>query len=162
MPANVKPKPDSTRPFRERFIRDKYEKLLWADPERVSKAAGATKTKTSALYKEGFLTEQTGSSIGFNSGKKRWCVLRLTANSATLFYYRNRGDTTPAGEIDLFAVAIRPKSATSHHAFEIITPARIHVFYAATANELREWLGRIQEILAICESAENMDEIFAE
>ena len=83
-----RPTNSDSREEREKFIRLKYEKATWADPSKVQKGAGPVKKNLMALYKAGYLTKQ-GNSI--KTWKRRWFVLKLTDDTASLFYYKIRG-----------------------------------------------------------------------
>jgi hypothetical protein len=89
------------------------------------------------LYREGWLTK-LGSSI--KNWKRRWFILK----EDTLSYYRVRGDSTPAGVINLSLATVRRiKDTKKANLFEIITPTRIYQIYADHPEALNDWLNYI-------------------
>jgi len=149
-----KPLPNSSREDKEIWIMAKYQdrkfllsnldfevrKLLnlksrstiyKQDPSRSSGNFAGKR-----LYKEGYLIKQ-GTKV--KNWRKRWFVLK----NDTLTYYKVRGDSLPAGEIDLKqAVSIGTTvipGKEKESAFEIVTEGRTYPIIATSAN-LDDWI----------------------
>ena len=85
--THPKPTPESSRQEKEQFIRDKYELLKF---QEAGPSIAVDKPTAESLYKDGYLCDISVTALG-NSTKRRWCVLKVTPNSAQLFYYRTKG-----------------------------------------------------------------------
>ena len=119
-PSHPKPSPDAQKEDRLRYIRLKYEELLFADKTKVARQDAASTKQLQVrwivclpltslsfiqcidghivlcqmrLYKEGFLTKQ-GNTV--KSWKKRWFVCKVSDEKATLTYWRQRGVSVTA------------------------------------------------------------------
>jgi len=80
---------------------------------------------------------------------KREKTLSKTKDEKKIFYYKNRGDAIPVGLIDILTAAIRP---AINNSFEIITPARIYLFYCSNEIEKQEWIEQLKEVILLYEN----------
>jgi len=166
-----KPTKDSGRAEREKFVNAKYNEKQFQkkpphfgqDGKRVSEVevlAGMSRlhanSKADVLPpplcpldvkpagcqpKSGYLTKQ-GNSV--KTWKKRWFELKMTGNSASLYYFKVKGDKMPAGIIPLLnAVITNSLHNAQKHTFEIQTPQRTFVVTASNEVEKKEWMDHL-------------------
>ena len=82
----TRPRPSDARETKELWIKRKYADCAFADPQRVQRQQVAKK-KLVALFKDGWLTKQ-GSNV--KNWKRRWFILKVKEDSATLSYQKTR------------------------------------------------------------------------
>jgi len=150
VPQNTKPAPDAPRNERESYIEKKYNGVF-KDEEKAAAVAlagkgEATPKQQKNYYKEGFITKQ-GNSV--KTWKKRWFVVKTTGNSASLYYYKSKGDKMPAGIIPLTTadLDVNP-SVKEKYALEIITPNRVFPVSFTSEAEKREWVEHLKMVMA--------------
>jgi len=148
--SDKKPSPTDPRAVKEEWINRKYVQKLFADPAIVPKEETPfpmpeKKGTSISIVKEGFLTKQ-GNTV--KSWKRRWFVLKTTQSTASLYYFRNRGDPLAAGFIDMVSSAVRKTNiATRPNSFEIITPSRIYSCVADNSQEMNTWINKLKEVI---------------
>ena len=140
-----KPNANSHRQEKEQFIREKYEMKLFTDTVKTRELPIPPK-KQMNYHKEGFLTKLEPNS---RKAKKLWCTLKaLQSQAPSFYYYHVRGDPAPAGIIDVSTAAVRPIVYSYRpFSFEIITPARIFTFCAATETDKQDWMEKLREVI---------------
>jgi hypothetical protein len=133
----------SIRPFKENYIRAKYERR-----EFMEGGAAASGSGTAAVgQREGYLTKQ-GAVV--KNWKRRWFVLQ----GSVMAYYKRPRDETPAGEIFLGDEGTSADAANElmtvdghHFVFEIRTPGRTFFASADSVRASCDWIQSIRQAL---------------
>eukprot|EP00009_Paramoeba_aestuarina_P005292 CAMPEP_0201517988 /NCGR_PEP_ID=MMETSP0161_2-20130828/8943_1 /ASSEMBLY_ACC=CAM_ASM_000251 /TAXON_ID=180227 /ORGANISM="Neoparamoeba aestuarina, Strain SoJaBio B1-5/56/2" /LENGTH=631 /DNA_ID=CAMNT_0047915631 /DNA_START=265 /DNA_END=2160 /DNA_ORIENTATION=+ len=139
-----KPTKDANPNVKKEFILAKYQEKQFHEESGGKKVATTKKVDRSTFYKEGYLTKQ-GNSV--KTWKKRWFELKTTGNSASLYYYKCKGDKMPAGVIPLLQAHVASGPAAQKLAFEIMTPQRTFVITGATEPEKRDWMEHLNMVI---------------
>lgn len=150
-----KPSPDASMAERDVFIRQKWDKLAYADTSRLptqtggdlassaglslSTSGGGGSGGVKSIYREGYLTKQ---GYKHKNWTKRWFVLR----DAHLMYYAARGDPEPKGRIFLGAdVTVRViDGGLFPGLFKIITPDKVYSTFADSEKERSDWIETLE------------------
>jgi len=136
----VRARPDDSTPFKEQFIRSKYERK-----EFIDASLKPALENVRILHKEGFLTKQ-GAVV--KNWKRRWFVLR----GSVLAYYKKPTDDEPAGEIVLSAETHcdSPNDLSivgqHHFCFDLRTPGRTFLISADSVRVMYEWIQAIRQV----------------
>eukprot|EP01094_Clydonella_sp_ATCC50884_P012976 TRINITY_DN2326_c0_g1_i4.p1 TRINITY_DN2326_c0_g1~~TRINITY_DN2326_c0_g1_i4.p1 ORF type:complete len:177 (-),score=54.07 TRINITY_DN2326_c0_g1_i4:299-829(-) len=99
----------------------------------------------------GWLTKQ-GAFV--RSWKRRWFVQR----GATISYFRNQGDSEPAGVIDLESCQVHhaTRKTGKRNALELVTADRNFYMYADSSEEMEQWIKSINEVRSLSSSADSV------
>ena len=152
--SEIKPRLDATAVERDRFIRQKWERCVFADPKRIdSEAVGQVLPSSSSagvlpkpnlqpqrLYKEGFLTKQGHKRKNW---KRRWFILR----DGAVQYYEKHGAREPLGRIPLDdpSISIRSLNGGPHpFMFKIVLSDNQFSIYAQNEKERVEWVEMLE------------------
>ena len=152
----AKAEPRSARETKELWIFAKYVELKYADlsqlPQefldlRKSDRPQTVTTTQQAGHKKFFKCgwmQKCGGSV--KTWKRRWFVLKITASSGNLFYYRNKQDPSPAGYINIAGATTRVATAGGRDfAFEIVTAERIYQIVADNSSDMSAWMTTLRE-----------------
>lgn len=153
----AKPGPNSSQADRDVFIRQKWEKLAYADTARIGGGgssggggggrgggSGVVAKKSGGSLKEGYLTKQ---GYELKNWTKRWFVLQGTA----LSYFAERGDQEPTGIIRLDGgeTSVRKiDGGLFPWLFKIIVGDFAYPVYAETERERGDWIAVLERAIA--------------
>ena len=165
-----KPTKDSGRVEKAQYTNAKYIEKLFKEKEQEhpnsenkDDLAGISTLELNQKFdKSGFLVKR-GDSV--KTWKRRWFEVKVTGNSASLYYYKAKGGKVPSGVIpvclfsyfysysifdsflQLLSSHISDSNNTQKPTFFIHTPRRTFVIVAANDNEKKEWMDHLEKII---------------
>eukprot|EP01103_Thecamoeba_quadrilineata_P000657 TRINITY_DN10569_c0_g1_i1.p1 TRINITY_DN10569_c0_g1~~TRINITY_DN10569_c0_g1_i1.p1 ORF type:complete len:460 (+),score=82.51 TRINITY_DN10569_c0_g1_i1:87-1466(+) len=88
----------------------------------------------SRVLKDGYMRKMGHNRI--KDWKRRWCVLQ----SCMFYYFKNKQDDMPAGQIKLGTCRIVVNEKIHQYCIEFVTPARNYFMYAESAEDFQSWM----------------------